>query len=53
MGATFAIGRKFFENIGAYDEGMEFWGGENIDLSFKVKRQLIKTHKSSGFTRFP
>ena len=28
--------RKYFFEIGAYDDGMEIWGGENLELSFRV-----------------
>ena len=28
--------RGFFEEIGAFDEGMKLWGGENIDLAIRV-----------------
>lgn len=36
IGCAFAIDRKFFFEIGSYDTGMDIWGGENVEMAFRV-----------------
>lgn len=39
----FVVDRKYFEEIGLLDEGMEIYGGENVELGIRVS-QLEDQH---------
>jgi polypeptide N-acetylgalactosaminyltransferase len=40
-GGLFTIDRNYFYEIGAYDEGMDIWGAENLEVNLLLLIQFF------------
>ena len=36
VGCAIAVRKDYFHHIGSFDDGMNVWGGENIELAFRT-----------------
>ena len=57
VGCAMAVYKPYFDEIGTFDEGLKVWGGESIELAFRVwmcgGRVVTVTCSRVGLQRVP
>ena len=43
VGCALAVQKKYFFHIGGFDDAMNIWGGENIELAFRYIHYVFVT----------